>query len=515
MKKGILTIVFAILAGSTTMAQTPVFPRSQAEDSKGYMSEAYWKLWNPEEQARIDADIEKYRKADGELVLENIGRKRDVKIEQVSHDFYFGAHIFNYNQLGKTEYNNRYKELYGTLFNSATVPFYWKEFELERGKPRFATEYRDTEEFWNNCKDPYSELHWRRPSTDQIVEFCESKGIRMHGHVLVWGNRKWQLPYWIKELMTDEEKANFERYFPNEPNRWRSHDKMSEEWKEMSFEEAAAAFPHFTAEVDKALEARIKQIAEHYKGRLTSYDVVNESALDDYADLIPENFPIAKSRYGVMNGDYPYKSLKWAEKYFAPEIKLNINDYYKKPAYTRQVNRLLERGCKIDVMGLQMHLMKLSQCQDIANGVKIQTPSQVREYIGWASQTGLPLHLSEITITAPTPDERGLMIQGIITQQLYRLWFSQEKMTGITWWNVVDNCGVKGEPTVSGLFTRDMKEKPAYYALNQLINHEWKTNTTVTADESGKVQFRGFKGKYRITYKDKRGKEQTMEYILK
>ena len=88
-------------------------------------------------------------------------------------------------------------------------------------------------------------------------------------------------------------------------------------------------------------------------------------------------------------------------------------------------------------------------------------------------------------------------------------------MTGITWWNVVDNCGVKGEPTVSGLFTRDMKEKPAYYALDQLINHEWKTNTTVTADESGKVQFRGFKGKYRITYKDKRGKEQTMEYILK
>lgn len=86
---------------------------------------------------------------------------------------------------------------------------------------------------------------------------------------------------------------------------------------------------------------------------------------------------------------------------------------------------------------------------------------------------------------------------------------------GITWWNVVDGCGAKKEPTVSGLFNRYMTAKPSYYALDQLINHEWKTNLAIKADEQGKVQFRGFKGKYRITYKDKRGKVQTMEYELK
>ena len=511
-----LSLLCAILACGVSFAQSqPQFPRSYAEDSNGYMSEAYWQLWGAEEQARIDADIEKYRKADGELLLEDLGRKREVKIEQVSHEFIFGAHIFNYNQLGKTEYNNRYKRIYGELFNSATIPFYWRYFELERGRSRFATEYRDTEEFWNNCEDPYSELHWRRPSTDQLVEFCEQKGIRAHGHVFVWGNRKWHMPLWFQDLMTDEEKANFKRYFPNEPNRYRSKDAISEEWSEMSFEEAHQAFPNLVKELDREFESRIKMVADHYKGRIQSYDVVNESAEDDYAGLIPENYPVAKSRYGVMNGDYPYKALKWAERYFSPEVKLNINDYFREPGYTAQVKRLQERGCKIDIMGLQMHLFSLKQCQDIANGVKIQTPSQVREYVGWASETGLPLHLSEVTITAPTPDERGLMIQGIIAQQLYRLWFSQEKMMGITWWNVVDNCGVKGEPTVSGLFTREMSEKPVYWALDQLINHEWKTNITVIADENGRVEFRGFKGKYRITYKDKRGKTQVVEYTLK
>ena len=62
-------------------------------------------------------------------MLENIAKNSEVKIEQLSHEFKFGAHLFNYNQLGKTEYNERYKELYGTLFNSGTIAFYWRKFE--------------------------------------------------------------------------------------------------------------------------------------------------------------------------------------------------------------------------------------------------------------------------------------------------------------------------------------------------------------------------------------------------
>jgi hypothetical protein len=62
-----------------------------------------------------------------------------------------------------------------------------------------------------------------------------------------------------------------------------------------------------------------------------------------------------------------------------------------------------------------MHLFNVQHCQDIANGAKIQTPSQVREYVGWASEVGLPLHLSEITITAPSADERGLLFYGIMS----------------------------------------------------------------------------------------------------
>ena len=104
------------------------------------------------------------------------------------------------------------------------------------------------------------------------------------------------------------------------------------------------------------------------------------------------------------------------------------------------------------------------------------------------------------------------MIQAVIAQNLYRLWFSIKPMIGITWWNVVDGCGYKGEPSVSGLFTRNMDPKPSFYALNNLINHEWKTNLTVKADKNGQIKFRGYKGNYKITWTDKSGNQQSIEY---
>ena len=102
------------------------------------------------------------------------------------------------------------------------------------------------------------------------------------------------------------------------------------------------------------------------------------------------------------------------------------------------------------------------------------------------------------------------MVQAIIMRNLYRAWFSVEKMNGITWWNVVDDCGAPGEPSISGLFTRDMRPKTAYFAMDDLVNREWRTNTKVKAEGEGerrKVKFRGFRGKYRLSWKGADGQQ--------
>ena len=53
-----------------------------------------------------------------------------------------------------------------------------------------------------------------------------------------------------------------------------------------------------------------------------------------------------------------------------------------------------------------------------------------------------------------------------------------------------------------------MQPKTAYFAMDDLVNREWKTKATVKA-QGGKVSFRGFRGSYRLTWKGADGKVQT------
>ncbi len=517
MRNNLLIALILLLSCPLSQAQTS-FPKSSKEDREKIMSEAYWKIWNPEVQKKIDQDIEKHRKADGELMLTDYAPGTEVKIEQISHDFIFGAHIFNYNQLGKTEYNNRYKALYGTLFNSATVAFYWKTFEMQPNRPRFKEEYWDTESYWNGVMEPKMEPHWRRPAPDPVIQFLESKKIRIHGHPIIWGNRKWHNPNWIiQNFMTPEEKAKMDELIVEYGNleNYLDSEKYSETYQGLSAEQLEKMFPELTKTLKVLFEKRIVELADYYGDRVNSWDVVNESATDHQRGLLIPGSGLAKSVYGIMPGDYTYEAFKVAGKVFPENVLLNINDYNLSQSYTDQVHDLLARGCKVDIMGSQMHLFNPQQCLDIAAGKEIQTPEHIWGWNERLSQAKLPIHLSEITITAPGNDERGRKIQAIITQNLYRLWFSLERMMGITWWNVVDDCGAPGEPSTSGIFTRDMVAKPAYYALDNLINNEWKTNLTAKPDKNGQVKFRGFKGNYRVTWTDQMGNVQTKEYYLK
>ncbi|MDD4016997.1 MAG: endo-1,4-beta-xylanase [Kiritimatiellae bacterium] len=466
------------------------------------LSAAYWKLWNPEVQDRIDRDIGQHRKADASLKLADVPAGTEVKVEQLSHDFIFGAHIFNFDQLGTPERNRKYKELYGTLFNSATIAFYWKTFEVEPGRPRFKADERDTEAYWNSVKEPKKEPHWRRPATDPVVGFCESKGVRLHGHTIIWGSNKWQYPEWL-----------FERFCPP-AEKAKILALGADGLKKLTPAQIGELAPVYCRELRRLFEKRVVELAGYYKGRLHSWDVVNESATDfSKGHMIPGD-AICKSVYGLMPGDYTYHAFKTAGRLFPENVALNINDYLNSAAYTSQVKDLLARGCRIDIMGTQMHLFNPQQCLDIADGKPIETPEIVWKRMETLAKAGLPLHLSEITITSPGDDARGREIQAVIARNLYRLWFSVKPMMGITWWNVVDDCGAPGEPSVSGLFTRDMEPKPSFHALNGLINGDWKTRLTLKAGEGGSVRFRGFKGRYRVTYTDASGTAKSAEFRL-
>ncbi len=514
MKKSIVICATFFLV-VTAFARVDI-PKNAAEDTDKIMSQKYWDIWNDDVQKKIDADIEANRKADASIKIGEIKDGTEVVIEQISHDFIFGAHIFNFDQLGDNALNAKYKSLYGSLFNSATVSFYWAKFEMEPNRPRHKSEYWDSAEFWNSAKIPQFEPHWRRPAPENVINFCKEMGIRIHGHPLVWDNRSWHAPTWLFEkCLTDAgERKKMKEYIKTFPIAPKTNKNVPESYTKKFYDSSAKQlseeFPIFAKNLKDAYEKRIVDLANYYGDTIDSWDVVNESATayekGKFAEA--EGCSLMKA-LGIMPADFTFNAFQTAQNKFPANVMLNINDYNMSNAYAKQVKELIGRGCKIDIVGAQMHLFNPKESVAISEG---KIPSKVSPNGVWTIMkridVGRPIHLSEITITATDDMERGRMIQAIITRNVYRLWFSIKPMMGITWWNVVDDCGVYGEPSLSGIFTRGMNPKPAYYALDELINKEWRTNLSTKPDSDGNVKFRGFKGKYRLSWKDKNGNEQ-------
>ena len=504
-----------------------------AELDRSLMSDAYWSIWNDAEQARIDADIERNRKADGAFdVAAPDGAT--VRVEQLTHAFRFGAHIFNFNQLGKKAYNDAYKASYGAsgLFNQATVSFYWIDHEPTPGAFRFGGDYTDTERYWNSLsrEEAMRERYWRRPAPGPVIDFLKAKDVAIHGHILIWGNAK---PYWIYDWYCPENEKRFfdelgiprhSEHFGWEPCGQNWHrgymGKWAKAWRNaydgmiargLNEKAFSAQIPVFVANMRRIFRKRSFDVAGAYGEFADSWDVVNESAQDwvRYRKARTE-LPVWFSNYGLMPGDYPLHALLDAKEAFPATTRLAINDYKIDESFLEQTRQLIEAGARIDVVGCQMHIFNTNDCMRLVNGATdvkwVGSPKTIRDRLDMMARTGRPIHVSEVTIAAPGEDQRSREIQAILVRNIYRVWFSHPSTMGITWWNTVDGAGVAGEPLVSGLFTHDMQKKPAYNALDQLINHEWRTNIDVPAKD-GKVAFRGFRGRYRLTWTGADGRE--------
>ena len=530
------------------MAASSLAAMAEFKMDRSVMGDKYWSVWNDSVQAKIDADIEANRKADAEFAIE-APAGTEVKVEQLTHAFYFGAHIFNYNQLGKKEWNDKYKALYDAekgLFNSGTVAFYWRTLEKYAYAPRFAESYEDTENFWNACVQPKEQDHWRRPAPDPVIAHLKATGCRIHGHPLVWGNNEWHTPTWLwDDFVPEREKRALEaatgvtlpRRDPkigmglkDPPRCWEWSGAWAKIYAKLSEAEIAALVPSFVKAQRFFTEKRIREIGERYGSRVDSWDVVNESATDwakgakrtwpEGESAAVNRLPLTKSDYGMMPANFAYEAVRLARKYMKPDAWLNVNEYNMQ-AFPGQIADLKAHGADFDVVGSQMHLFNPAESVKIARGEftaetrQKVTPEGIAAVFADIARAsgGKKVHLSEITITAPDTSMRGQMVQAVIMRNCYRAWFAVKDMTGITWWNVVDDCGAPGEPSISGLFTRDMRPKTAYFAMDDLVNREWKTRTRVkaTAQADGRVSvaFRGFRGRYRLSWKDAQGKEHS------
>jgi hypothetical protein len=86
-------------------------------------------------------------------------------------------------------------------------------------------------------------------------------------------------------------------------------------------------------------------------------------------------------------------------------------------------------------------------------------------------------------------------VQAEFAEMVYTLSFGHPEMQSINWWGLSDR---KIWQENGGLLDEELNPKPVYKTLDRLINKEWKTNLTLTTNKKGKIEFRGFKGDYKV-----------------
>ena len=398
---------------------------------------------------RVQSGIEANRKGFAKIcVVDEQGNAVEnvtMDIRQKTHDFKFGGNIFMVDELETEEKNNRYKEQFAQLFNLATIPFYWTDLEPVKGKPRFE-------------KD--SPKIYRRPAPDLCLEYCDEHQIEPKLHCLVY-------------------------------------DQFTPMW-----------CPSDVPTVKKYLDKRIAEIAERYADRIPSMEVINETQCGEkYEDY-------RHSTRFFREPDIVEWSFEHARKYL-PANELIINEAtgfcwtngfkYNRSAYYMQIERALSKGASIDAIGMQFHAFHKREVE--AESTKLlYDPKQLYRVMDKYSDFGKPLQVTEVTIPAYSWEEEDEQIQAEILTNLYKVWFSHPNMEAIIYWNLVDGYAFRaeqGDMTCGenyyhgGLLRYDLSAKPAFYALDKLINKTWRTNLSVEA-LNGTFEMKGFYGEYEV-----------------
>lgn len=290
---------------------------------------------------------------------------------------------------------------------------------------------------WGPTEPEKGKLRWE--GGDFMVSWCRKRGIKIKGHTLIWAYEGHGFPNWLKQ--------------------------------------------HTPEEIDRLAKEHIGALMSRHRNDIRMWDVVNEPV---HLHWFEDNW----------SKDYILRSYKWARE-ADPEATLVINDYAgfrgDVDKFVPMVKDLLSKGAPIDAIGEQAH-----------DPPHWYSPREIFSTLDKMASTGLRIHLTELTYPSNGADITGGFVagkwdeenQGRFYRYFMTLAFSHPKVDAITLWAMWDGSSWL-KP--GGIIRQDWTPKPAYHALDDLINNKWKTRFEARTDSNGEVRFRGFHGGYRVS----------------
>ena len=265
---------------------------------------------------------------------------------------------------------------------------------------------------------------------DALVDYAEHAGKKIRGHTLVWDQ---QVPSWFFQGSGPNGLATKEQLYAR-------------------------------------MERHIREAVGHYKGKIYTWDVVNEAMGD--------NGELRNSKYYQIAGSSEYiaNAFRWAHE-ADPDALLCINDFgiespgAKQDGFFNLVKSLLGEGVPIQVVGFQAHI-----------NLTWPTVADLRNAIRRFASLGVKVQITELDISvyASGAEAKKKADREILLEQAYKYrslfdMFREEAKEGnldlVIVWGIADddswlnNYPVPGRTDYPLFFGKDLKAKPAYWAL--------------------------------------------------
>ncbi len=237
------------------------------------------------------------------------------------------------------------------------------------------------------------------------------------------------------------------------------------------------------------MRAHIKTVVGRYKGRVKEWDVVNE-AINDGPGVLRQT-PWLRA----IGEDYIAEAFRAAHE-ADPKAILVYNDYnieldYKRPKAVELLKKLLDQKVPVHAVGIQSHWR-------IENPPLAETEKAIKEF----SALGLKVMITEFDmgvlptryqgadlsrVETMTPEQLAVMNpytkglphemaqkHGEKVREAFELFLRHQKSIGrVTLWGLDDgrswlnNFPVRGRTEYAMLFDRELKPKPAFFAVQK------------------------------------------------